>query len=153
MTFYKSKNKINLLLICLLLMLVGIPLVLRILNIIHTIAAFAAADVVFLPFAFHNVLKQKRQSLEINEKIKFFNGTEITSIDIAHIRSLKYKGLFFVPMSEMMVIESINRDSIYIDFNFIKYKKIWGYILDVCKQNPNIEIESQLYKYTATVKH
>lgn len=136
------------------LMLIGIPILLKISHIIYSISVYMAADVVFIPFAFRRILSQGNQTLQITgSKIISENKKQYTLIEISNIKSIRYKGVFCVPMSEMMVIESDNMDVIYIDFNFVKYKAIWRHVLEICRQNPDIKIDKQFSKYLCEKDH
>ena len=147
MIYKKSKNKILALLLCMIVILVVLPILLVIFHINTTIGPFIGADAVFLPFAFRNILQQNDQTLQINSNIIFNDNGKITIINLGNIRTIKYKGIFLIPMSEMMIIESDNMDVIKVDFNFKKYKVVWGHVLEACKQNKNIEIDERLLRY------
>lgn len=100
--------------------------------------------------AIYSVIKVKSQYDEyliVNPaEIKLVDSPIVWQTKFTEIKKIKYTGLQWIPMSEVLVIES-EVDTIYVDFNFIRYLEVWKDILDIClEQKPDIDVDPRLIK-------
>ncbi|MBE6903823.1 MAG: hypothetical protein E7480_04355 [Ruminococcaceae bacterium] len=150
MKYKKSTVKVVLLLItcCLIVLCGGIACYMIKQNSKHsTFGGFGAIMVAYIVFfisAFLKIKAQFTQTIELNDKIVFYDSGSELFIQYSEIEKLSYSGTKFVPMSEIMTIHSKDK-KIYIDFNFLEYRKIWAEIINECqKRNIDCKIDDKL---------
>lgn len=150
--YRKSKIKISLLIITIALIFITSVFILSY-NFINSRSSTFFIIFIFISLliiSLNKIKSQFKEYLVIQDKIMFISVPRSWQIEFNKIKRIGYVGTKFLPMSEMMTIES-DIDTIYIDFNFSHYTKVWNEVLDICiENNTQIQVDNKLLKRLKT---
>lgn len=99
-----------------------------------------------MAFSYFKIKPQFYQKIEIGDKITFIDGPASITASPNEVVKLTYSGTKWIPMSEMMAIET-KRETIYVDFNFKNYRQAWKDVIELSREaNSSVVIDNKLIK-------
>lgn len=147
--YYKSKYKIfGMILSFTLILAIGVMITILYLDLSRgTQIVLISGYIVFCLITIPKLrLLGKEYLILEDDRIEFVSPPLSWQIDVKEIRSIKYRGIRWIPIFENLIIKS-DLDTINIDFNFCNYSKLWIDILTNCMdKNPNLKIGLRLKK-------
>lgn len=146
--YKKSKIKISFLIITIALIFIASVFVLSysFINIRSSTVFIVFIFISLLIISLNKIKSQFKEYLIIGDRVMFISVPLSWQIEFNKVKRIGYIGTKFLPMSEMMTIES-DVDTIYIDFNFSHYKRVWSEVLGTClENNTKIQVDNKLLK-------
>lgn len=150
--YYKSKAKVySLALSCILLTLFGAILMWCVFE--TTPAKIAGIGFLFLGLVLSipQIRPQLSQTISLHQNyLAFFNCYDRhhkppmnVKMEYGDIIRLGYSGSQYIPVSEALIVQTSD-ETIYVDFNFKNYLKLWNDIISIVRTNPHVQVDQRL---------